>query len=220
MPKYSYLNWTKKVEQAGYRSGSIDDEIETQLFKKDAYHGTKQFKFGDVDVYSHGDLFRLKGGGGLLDNRSGSIFYFTEDQLRASLRDFEIGYGGDIEHQGYDLGRGSFEDAFKLIGYDPYEAADEQYSTRRATERTANESSYVATERAIQAEALDGGRDAQAYNATIRSAFNTINQILQFGAESAAQPSTIQTLYLDNQAKTYLPSSVRDRGIAGVLGGS
>ena len=93
----------------------------------------------------------------------------------------------------------------------------ENYQDFRSEEVAEGQDKFV-TDRnrglAAQADPASAG-----YNTLIQSAFTNINDILQFQSDAAGAPSTIQTLYLDRQAQTYLPSSIRDRGVAGALGG-
>ena len=173
---------------------------------------------------------------GLLEGYKTGRFYYIGQWTREDLEAVTSGFWGPQDFFGYDLGTTDFNEAVRMLATQQgrFNERTAEISQTRSRNEDRQVSNIQAQIRALQdynqAQSLAHSqqmtdmqkrfaKQVEDYNMNIESAFRSVTDLitsLQAGADS---PSTIQTLYLDRQAKTYLPSSIRNRGIAGVMGG-
>ena len=160
--------------------------------------------------------------GGLV--KEGEDWYFL-DYMTGYGSGADLLFGDDDTATGYKLGRlggaQNLVEAVEFLKQNPYAERGNAFANERALAEQDVGNRRIADinaeKRASEGYDLLSGM-IQNYNAKMQSSFESVNQVLENVQQSAGTPSAITTLYLDRQAKTYLPTSIRDRGIAGTLG--
>ena len=192
--------------------------------------------FEDDGLWFHADLGYYDPRTGLLKGLSTMKYYYLGEM---TVEDFGANVGwfgltGDTF--GYDLETSDYDEALAILTEE--RGRFKETVAERKRERARNEDRQTSDIQA-QINALRDYQQSQSaqharqmtelqkmyakqiedYNLNVESAFRSVTDLITSLQDSAQAPSTIQTLYLDRQAKTYLPTSIRNRGIAGVMSG-
>ena len=232
------MNWQRAQRNVSGRPRVEITEIEDLWKGYDALQDTDSPVFLEDDgTWYHPDLGWYDPNTGLLKGlASGGYYYLGQMTVEDFGRNMTWvgGFTGDT--MGWNLGTFDRDEALRILTQE--QGRFNEFTAERSRERARNEDRQVSDLQA-QVRALQDyqrsqsmahsqqmtdlqrqfSRQIEDYNLNIESAFRSVGDLIASLQDSAQSPSTIQTLYLDRQAKTYLPSSIRNRGIAGVMGG-
>ena len=203
-------------------------------YEKSLLHLGAQWEHIGHGEFQHVDIGTYDSSTGLLVGNTGRYYFVGQYSWQDLQEGHSVWSAPDI--MGFDLGTSDYREAYRIVTEAQAKFNDVVAENRER--RSQNEDRQVEDIQARVRAIEDYQRSQSAisnqnmtrlqkmytkqfedYNVNIESAFRNIGDLINSLQDSAQAPSTIQTLYLDRQERTYLPTSIRNRGIAGVMGG-